>query len=132
MRTPLRRSFHSLILKPRLLLTTLLLAATQVSAQLSPTLSEIRTALQEPVTIVLEGGNQQTGRVTRWDESELIIEVSLGGGTAELTFPAEDIRSIRFPGAKYKRTLYEWKTILSAPRMPSCSIAPTTNNKVPT
>ena len=109
MRTPLRRSYHSLILKPRLLLTTLLLAATQVSAQLSPTLSEILTALQEPVTIFLEGGNQQTGQITRWDESKLMIEVSLGGGTAELTFPAEDIRSIRFPGAEYKRTLYEWK-----------------------
>ena len=81
--------FHSLILKPRLLLTTLLLAATQVSAQLSPTLSEIRSTLQEPVTIALDGGNQQTGQVTRWDESELRIEVSLGGGTAELTFPAK-------------------------------------------
>ena len=109
MRTPLRRFFHSLINKPRLLLTTLLLAATQVSAQLSPTLSEIRSTLQEPVTIALDGGNQQTGQITRWDESELRIEVSLGEGTAELTFPAEEIRSIRFPGAEYKRTLYEWK-----------------------
>ena len=109
MRTHLRRFFHSLINKPRLLLTTLILAATQVSAQLSPTLSEIRSTLQEPVTIVLDGGNQQTGRVTHWDESELRIEVSLGGGTAELAFPAEEIRSIRFPGAEYKRTLYEWK-----------------------
>ena len=109
MKTPPRRSFHSLIAKPRLLLTALLLAATQVNAQLSPTLSEIRATLQEPVTIVLEGGNQQTGQITSWDESLLRIEVSLGGGTAELTFPAEDIRSIRFPGAEYKRTLYEWK-----------------------
>jgi hypothetical protein len=109
MRTPLRRFFHSLINKPRLLLTTLILAATQVSAQMSPTLSEIRSTLQEPVTIVLDGGNQQTGRVTHWDESELRIEVSLGGGTAELAFPADEIRSIRFPGAEYKRTLYEWK-----------------------
>lgn len=109
MRTPLHRFSHSLILKPRLLLTTLLLAATQVSAQLSPTLSEIRSTLQEPVTIALDGGNQQTGQVTRWDESELRIEVSLGEGTAELTFPADEIRSIRFPGAEYKRTLYEWK-----------------------
>ena len=89
MKTPLHRFSHSLILKPRLLLTTLLLAATQVSAQLSPTLSEIRSTLQEPVTIALDGGNQQTGQVTRWDESELRIEVSLGGGTAELTFPAD-------------------------------------------
>ncbi|MEC8614709.1 MAG: hypothetical protein VXY17_04830 [Verrucomicrobiota bacterium] len=72
-------------------------------------MSEIRTALQEPVTIVLKGGNQQTGQITRWDESQLMIEVSLGGGTAELTFPAGDIRSIRFPGAEYKRTLYDWK-----------------------
>ena len=109
MRTPLSRFFHSLILKPGLLLTTLLLAATQVSAQPSPTLSEIRRTLQEPVTIVLDGGNQQTGLVTSWDESELRIEVSLGGGTAELTFPADKIRSIRFPGAEYKRTLYDWK-----------------------
>ena len=109
MRTPLHRFSHSLILKPRLLLTTLLLAATQVSAQLSPTLSEIRSTLQEPVTIALDGGNQQTGQVTRWDESELRIEVSLGEGTAELTFPADEIRSIRFPGAEYKRILYEWK-----------------------
>ena len=109
MRTPLHRFSHSLILKPRLLLTTLLLAANQVSAQLSPTLSEIRSTLQEPVTIALDGGNQQTGQVTRWDESELRIEVSLGGGTAELTFPADEIRSIRFPGAEYKRILYEWK-----------------------
>ena len=109
MKTPPRRSFHPHIVKPRLLLTALLLAATQVNAQLSPTLSEIRATLQEPVTIVLEGGNQQTGQITSWDESLLKIEVSLGGGTAELTFPAEDIRSIRFPGAEYKRTLYEWK-----------------------
>ena len=100
MRTPLRRSFHSLILKPGLLLTTLLLAATHLSAQPSPTLSEIRGTLQEPVTIVLDGGNQQTGLVTSWDESELRIEVSLGGGIAELTFPADEIRSIRFPGAE--------------------------------
>ena len=55
MRTPLRRFFHSLILKPRLLLTTLLLAATHVCAQPSPTLSEIRSSLQEPVTIIFEG-----------------------------------------------------------------------------
>lgn len=109
MRTHPHISFRLLILKPRLLLTTLLLAVTQVSAQLSPTLSEIRATLQEPVTIVLDGGNQQTGRVTRWDGSQLRIEVSLGGGTAVLTFPADDIRSIRFPGAEYKRTLYEWK-----------------------
>ena len=109
MKTPPRRSFHPHIVKPRLLLTALLLAATQVNAQLSPTLSEIRATLQEPVTIVLEGGNQQTGQITSWDESLLRIEVSLGGGTAELTFPAKDIRSIRFPGAEYKRTLYEWK-----------------------
>ena len=109
MRTPLRRFFHSLILKPRLLLTTLLLAATHVCAQSSPTLSEIRSSLQEPVTIIFEGGNQQTGRVTNWDESELRIEVSLGGGTAELTFPADEIRTIRFPGAEYKRILNEWK-----------------------
>ena len=109
MRTPPRRFFHSLILKSGLLLTTLLLEATQVSAQPSPTLSEIRNTLQEPVTIALNGGNQQTGRVTHWDESELRIEVSLGGGTAELTFPADEIRSIRFPGAEHKRTLYEWK-----------------------
>ena len=109
MKTPPRRFFQSLILKPGLLITMLLLAATQVSAQLSPTLSEIRTTLQEPVTIVLEGGNQQTGRVTSWDKSQLRIEVSLGGGTAELTFPANEIRSIRFPGVEYKRTLYEWK-----------------------
>ena len=78
MKTPPRRFFQSLILKPGLLITTLLLAATQVSAQLSPTLNEIRTTLQEPVTIVLEGGNQQTGRVTSWDKSQLRIEVSLG------------------------------------------------------
>jgi hypothetical protein len=109
MRTPLRRFSHSLILKPRLLLTTLLLATTHLSAQLSPTLSEIRSTLQEPVTIVLDGGNQQTGQVTHWDESELRIEVSLAGGTAELTFPADEIRSIRFPGAEYKRILYKWK-----------------------
>ena len=107
--TLLCRSFHSLIIKQRLLLTTLLLAVTQVSAQLSPTLSEIRSTLQEPLTILLDGGNQQTGQVTRWDESELRIEVSLGGGTAELTFPANDIRSISFPGAEYKSTLYDWK-----------------------
>jgi hypothetical protein len=107
--TLLCRSFHSLIIKQRLLLTTLLLAVAQVSAQLSPTLSEIRSTLQEPLTILLDGGNQQTGQVTRWDESELRIEVSLGGGTAELTFPANDIRGISFPGAEYKSTLYDWK-----------------------
>ena len=109
MRTTLRRFFHSLIIKPGLLTKTLLLATTHLNAQPSPTLSEIRTTLQEPVTIALDGGNQQTGRVTHWDDSELRIEVSLGGGTAELTFPADEIRSIRFPGAEYKRTLYEWK-----------------------
>ena len=109
MRTPLHRSFHLLIIKHRLLRMTLLFAATQVSAQLSPSLSEIRTTLQEPVTILLDSGNQQTGRVTYWDDSELRIEVSLGGGTAELTFPANEIRSIRFPGGEFKHTLNEWK-----------------------
>ena len=109
MRTPLHKSFHSLFIKNRLLRMTLLFATTQVSAQLPPSLSEIRTTLQEPVTILLDSGNQQTGRVTYWDDSELRIEVSLGGGTAELTFPANEIRSIRFPGGEFKHTLNEWK-----------------------
>ena len=107
--TPISRSFYSLIIKQRLLLTTLLLAVTQVNAQQSPSLSEIYSTLRETITILLEGGNQQTGRVTRWDESELRIEGSVEGGTAEFTFPADEIRSIRFPGAEYKRILYDWK-----------------------
>jgi hypothetical protein len=81
---------------------------TPIHAQLDPTWDEIRENLNAPITLLLAGGHQQTGQVTRWDQKNLSIEVTLGEGMAELTFPASDIQAIDFPGSQYRQTLYEW------------------------
>jgi hypothetical protein len=77
-------------------------------AQVDPSLSEIRTELAGPMTLVLKKGNQQTGRITEFNETTIRIEVSLGGGAAELSFPVDEVREIAFPGGQYLSTLYTW------------------------
>jgi len=81
----------------------------QLFAQVGPSLAEIRTELAGSITLVLKNGNQQTGRITEFNETTIRIEVSLGGGAAELSFPVDEIREIAFPGGQYLSTLYTWK-----------------------
>jgi hypothetical protein len=92
-------------------LSTLIVLAliTPIHAQLAPTWEEIHESLDAPISILLKGGHHQTGKVTQWDQKNLSIEVTSGGGIAELTFPASDIQSISFPGSQYRPTLYEWR-----------------------
>ena len=71
-------------------------------------LSEIRDELKAPLSILLKNGNSQTGQVVDWDGQDMRLRVNLGGGTAEMSFSAEDILEIRFPGNEHIVTLYEW------------------------
>ena len=71
-------------------------------------LAEIREVLDRPVELVLKNGNRQTGTIEQWDGESLRLSVRIGGGSAEMRFPAEAIERIRFPGGEYLRTLGEW------------------------
>lgn len=89
------------------LLTALSFCLPQLS-QAEASLQEIQAALDEPITIILKNGSRQTGRVVSWDEMTLRLEVSMGAGMAELSYPREEIREMVFPGSQYKTTLFEW------------------------
>ena len=82
---------------------------TNLQAEDTFELRMILPVLAEPLTLVLNGGNQQTGRVTEWDGESIRIEVSLGGGGAELSFSEDDIKQIIFPGNEFLETLDEWQ-----------------------
>ena len=71
-------------------------------------LSEIQDELKAPLSILLKNGNSQTGQVVDWNGQDMRLRVNLGGGTAEMSFSAEDILEIRFPGNEHIVTLYEW------------------------
>ena len=92
------------------LLSLLILSnTTTLQAEDSLELSKILPILEEPITLVLNGGNQQTGRVTNWDGESIRIEVSLGDGGAELSFSKDDIKQIIFPGNEFLETLDKWQ-----------------------
>ena len=88
-----------------LLCLLILSNTTNLQAEDTFKLSMILPVLEEPLTLVLNGGNQQTGRVTNWDGESIRIEVSLGGGGAELSFSKDDIKQIIFPGNEFLETL---------------------------
>jgi hypothetical protein len=73
-----------------------------------PDLATIRAELSGPIDVRLDNGNRQTGRVVGWDGETLRLNVDLGVGSAEMTFAAENIRDIRFPGREYRRVLAQW------------------------
>ncbi len=91
-----------------LALIALLSACTVLRAQDATSLKEIQAVLNDPVSLLLNNGNRQKGRIVSWDEETLRLEVSMGGGVAELSYPREDIRELAFPGSNYKTTLFEW------------------------
>jgi hypothetical protein len=80
-----------------------------IHAQPEPSMAEIQTELAGPLTLVLKNGNQQTGKITDFNDTTIRIEVSLGGGVAELSFPTDEVREISFPGGKYLSTLFDWR-----------------------
>ena len=92
-----------------LLCLLILSNTTTLQAEDTFKLSMILPVLEEPLTLVLNGGNQQTGRVTNWDGESIRIEVSLGGGGAELSFSKDDIKQIIFPGNEFLETLNKWQ-----------------------
>ena len=92
-----------------LLYLLILSNTTNLQAEDTLDLRKILPVLGEPITLVLNGGNQQTGRVTEWNGESIRIEVSMGGGGAELSFTKDDIKQIIFPGNEFLETLYEWK-----------------------
>jgi hypothetical protein len=73
-----------------------------------PSLTTIRAELGGPIEILLKNGNRQTGRVAEWDGENLRLDVDLGVGSAQMTFAAENIRDIAFPGRKYLQVLGRW------------------------
>lgn len=89
-------------------LMALLSLGTPVCIQAETSLSEIQSALNEPVTVLLTNGNRQKGRVASWDQATLRLEVSMGGGVAELSYPKDEIREMVFPGSNYKSLLFDW------------------------
>jgi hypothetical protein len=92
-----------------LLCLLILSNTTTLQAEDTFELGMILPVLEEPPTLVLNGGNQQTGRVTKWDGESIRIEVSLGGGGAELSFSKDDIKQIIFPGNEFLETLDKWQ-----------------------
>ena len=92
-----------------LLCLLILSNTTNLQAEDTFKLSMILPVLEEPLTLVLNGGNQQTGRVSNWDGESIRIEVSLGGGGAELSFSKDDIKQIIFPGNEFLETLNKWQ-----------------------
>lgn len=91
-----------------ILLAAFISLARALFGQDAPTLFEIRTDLQAPLSIELKNGNFQTGQVVNWDGQNMRLRVDLGGGTAEMSFSVEEIRAISFSGNKHFNTLYEW------------------------
>lgn len=74
-----------------------------------PSLPEIRQELEGPLTVVLEGGNRQTGQLAGWDGDTLRLSVDLGGGgRAQLSYTPDEIRRVNFPGREYLQVLAEW------------------------
>jgi len=84
------------------------LVASPLGAQDVPGLADIREALAQPVELVLKNGNRQTGRIVEWNGETLRLSVRLGAGSAETTFPADEIETIEFPGGEHLRTLHDW------------------------
>ena len=74
----------------------------------TPGLAEIKRALDGPVQVLLDNGNRQKGEIVAWDGETLRLRVPLDAGSATMTFTAENIRDIAFPGANYFPTLAAW------------------------
>ncbi len=90
------------------LLLGLFAALGPLPAQDDPSLADIKAELNEPIHLLFDGGNRQTGRVVKWDGEEMRLSVDLGAGSAEMTFPAESIKEIAFPGGQYTSLLHQW------------------------
>lgn len=71
-------------------------------------LDALRTELEGPVNVLLANGSRQSGKIIGWDGQQLRLEVSLGGGSAEVAYPATDLRRIAFPGRNALAQLSEW------------------------
>lgn len=97
-----------LILYKVILLVTAISLVRALFGQDLPSLLEIRTELQAPLSIQLKNGNLQTGQVIYWDGQNMRLRIDLGGGTAEISFSVDEIRAIHFPGNEHINTLYEW------------------------
>ncbi len=91
-----------------LLLTTVAIPAAPAAEDATPSLATIRAELAGPVTVLLENGNRQTGEIASWDGETLRLDVSLGAGSAQMSFEADQIQDIAFPGAAYLRVLEDW------------------------
>jgi ribosomal protein S18 acetylase RimI-like enzyme len=82
--------------------------STHGQSQDGPTLETIREELSGPVTILLENGNRPSGKIVASDGDEIRLEVKMGGGSAQMSFPAEKIREMSFPGREALDTLDQW------------------------
>jgi hypothetical protein len=71
-------------------------------------MAAVEAELSGPVTLLLDGGNRQTGSVKFWDGQRLQLEVRIAGGSAEMTFQAEEIVDIGFPGTEYLSLLSDY------------------------
>ncbi len=71
-------------------------------------LETIRQELDGAVNLLLDNRSRASGQIVQWDGRELRLAVTLDAGQAEMTFAAEDIREIRFPGGEYLEQLHQW------------------------
>lgn len=76
--------------------------------QTEPDLETVLEELSGLVSIHLENGNRPSGKIVSWDGEEIRLEVKMGGGSAQMSFPAETIREISFPGQGALETLDQW------------------------
>ena len=70
--------------------------------------SEIRTLLSEPFTVVVKNGSSYKGKLSRTDQGDLQILIESGDGEAILTFRAEEIDTLNFPGDALIPLAKEW------------------------
>ncbi len=92
----------------RVALAAATLFAASASSLPAQSMSRIQADLAGPVQVLLDNGNRQGGTIASWDGESLRLEVELGGGSAEMTFQADEIRDISFPGNQYLSLLGDW------------------------
>lgn len=96
-------------LRAGLLLAFLALPLGAADAQTErPATAAFRAELNGPVAVLLSNGSRQSGRIVGWDGQQLRLEVALGGGSAQVTYPASDLRAMSFPGRLALDQLAEW------------------------
>jgi hypothetical protein len=91
-----------------LLAATLLLCPLLQASEQGDKFVEIHAELDGPADILLKNGNRQNGKIVLWNGNTLTLKVALGNGSARMSYDADSIRRIKFPGHNALNQLAEW------------------------